>query len=238
WTKRDHAAEWKQWVSWLDHIHQRVSSIPGVTGSVFETKELSTHSPVLNIRWDGGALGITGEEIADRLFNTEPRISLSAGGRRRGGSDGETGVSITAHMMQPGDDRTVADRLHAELSNVKKSAPAPPAPPAADLTGEWNVRVEYLSSMSEHTLFLRQESGRIVGTHQGDFVSRDLYGSIDGDHVKFASQVGESHGFALSYRFTGLIQGSSQGNSMSGDLDLGEYRTAKWSATRHQFRRA
>jgi len=234
WTKRDHAAEWKQWLAWLDHINQRVSSIPGVKGSIFETKELSNHSPVLNIRWDGSALGIFGEQVAEQLLNGEPRIALSGGGRRRGGSGGETGVSITAYMMQPGDDKIVAEKLHATLSNVKKSAPKTPAPPAADLTGEWDVRVDYLASTSEHKLFLRQDSGRIVGTHQGDFISRDLYGSIDGDIVKFASQVGESHGFALGYRFTGTVQG----DSMSGDLDLGEYRSAKWSASRHQFRRA
>src|SRR4029078_8483003 len=36
WTKRDHAAEWKTWLSWLDEIAKRVSVIDGVTTSVFE----------------------------------------------------------------------------------------------------------------------------------------------------------------------------------------------------------
>ncbi|MGH9665842.1 MAG: hypothetical protein ACRD9L_15560, partial [Bryobacteraceae bacterium] len=142
WTRRDHDAEWKQWMSWLDHINQRVSSVSGVSGSISETKELSNHTPVLHLRWDAAALGITGDEIADQLVNTEPRISLSAaGGRRRGGGTGDTGVSITAYMMQPGDDRIVADRLHSVLSNVVKSAPKTPAPPAADLSGEWDARI-------------------------------------------------------------------------------------------------
>ncbi|MGH9667179.1 MAG: hypothetical protein ACRD9L_22375, partial [Bryobacteraceae bacterium] len=86
----------------------------------------------------------------------------------------------------------------------------------------------------DHKLFFRQESARLVGLHQGNFISRDLYGSIDGSSVKFSSQVGESHGFALSYHFTGTVDG----DNMSGDLDLGEYRKAKWLAKRHQFGRA
>ena len=36
WTKRDHANEWKTWLSWLDNIAKKVSVINGVTTSVFE----------------------------------------------------------------------------------------------------------------------------------------------------------------------------------------------------------
>ncbi|MEP7346066.1 MAG: aminotransferase class V-fold PLP-dependent enzyme [Gemmatimonadaceae bacterium] len=49
WKTRDHAAEWKTWLRWLDTISRRVTSVPGVTTSVFEPTELSNKSPVLNI---------------------------------------------------------------------------------------------------------------------------------------------------------------------------------------------
>jgi seryl-tRNA(Sec) selenium transferase len=45
WTKRDHPGEWKTWLSWLDHIAKKVSTIEGVTTSVFEPTELSNRSP-------------------------------------------------------------------------------------------------------------------------------------------------------------------------------------------------
>jgi seryl-tRNA(Sec) selenium transferase len=48
WTKRDHPAEWKTWLSYLDHIAKKVSTVAGVTTSVFEPTELSNRSPVLN----------------------------------------------------------------------------------------------------------------------------------------------------------------------------------------------
>jgi len=51
---------------------------------------------------------------------------------------------------------------------------------------------------------------------------------MDGARVTLASIVTERTGDALSYRFTGELSG----HTMSGTLDLGEYRSATWRATR------
>jgi L-seryl-tRNA(Ser) seleniumtransferase len=51
--------------------------------------------------------------------------------------------------------------------------------------------------------------------------------------VRISSNIGEVHGAAMSYRFTGKLEG----DRMSGSLDMGEYLGAKWSATRHAFGR-
>ncbi|HZS05487.1 MAG TPA: aminotransferase class V-fold PLP-dependent enzyme [Blastocatellia bacterium] len=239
WMKRDHKAEWNQWLSWMDHIAKRVSTVEGVTATVrSELGGLSNRSPGLNIRWDGAKLGITGAELAGILYNTEPRITLNAVGGNRGrgaASSGETGVSITAYMMSPGEEKVVAERLHALLSNPPRTKPKqPPRAPAADLSGQWDVRIEYIGSTSDHTLHLRQQDGYIMGSHQGDYVSRELYGTIEGDAVRLSSSWTEEHGDNLSYEFVGTVQG----DTLSGTLDLGEYLTAKWSAKRHEYRRA
>src|SRR5207248_3245501 len=155
------------------------------------------------------------------------------GGRGgRGGGNGQTGVSITAHMMSPGDDRIVADRIYDVLSAPRPSkSPEPPKAPAGDLTGRWDVRIEFAAGASDHTLHVRQQGNQLAGTHQGEFVARDFSGTIAGDEVRIASNVGENHGAALSYTFTGKVTG----DSMSGTLDLGEYLGAKWTAKRHVF---
>ena len=70
-----------------------------------------------------------------------------------------------------------------------------------------------------------------MGTHQGNFIARDLSGTIGGDDVQISSSVTEAHGDSLSYRFTGKLAG----DTMSGALDLGEYLNAKWTAKRHTF---
>lgn len=236
WTKRDHKAEWARWLSWLDGIAKHVSRIEGVTTSVTETTELSNRTPTLSIRWDPHKLGITGAALAKHLMDTEPRIA-TPGGRDLGA---ETSISITPYQMAPGDDTIVAERLYATLSNPPASArlvpPAPaaaPAPPINDLSGQWDVRIEYLASASTHTLHLRQTGTRVEGTHQGDFVARDLSGTIDGARVQFSSSYTERHGDSLNFRFTGNVTG----NEMAGALDMGEYLTGKWRATRHDYRR-
>ena len=239
WLKRDHKAEYDQWMSWMDHIAKRVSSIDGVTANVHEPRGLSNHSPALSIRWDTEKIGISGEDVSHTLFTTEPRITMTGGGGSgRGGENAsptETGVGIMAYMMQPGDERVVADRLHAVLSAAPKTKLVKETrPPAADISGEWDVHIDFAGGGSTHTLFLRQDANRLEGTHRGDYVARDLFGSISGDAVRMTSRYTEQHGDALTFTFSGTVKG----DSIAGDLDMDEYLKAKWSATRHQFRRA
>ena len=47
----------------------------------------------------------------------------------------------------------------------------------------------------------------IDGAHRGDFVSRDLTGTIDGDSVRIRSFLGEQNGDSLAYTFTGKVTG-------------------------------
>jgi L-seryl-tRNA(Ser) seleniumtransferase len=229
WVRRDHKAEWARWLSWLDHIAKRVSRIDGVTTDVRQPTELSNRSPSLAVRWDPSRIDITGAEVSRLLYETEPRIALGGGGRGRG----IAGVSVTAYMMSPGDEKIVADRLHAVLSAPPKMpAVNPPDPPATDLSGRWDVHIEFTGSTSEHTLHLRQTDGGILGTHQGDYVSRELSGSIEGNNVRMASSWTEQNGDSLMFRF----EGKATGDTMSGTLDMGEYLQAKWTAKKHAFR--
>jgi len=236
WTKRDHKAEWGQWVAWMEHIARRVSTVAGVTATVqAEPRGLSNRSPGLGIRWESAKLGITGAELTKLLLTTEPRITVGGGGRGGGATSGaDTGISITAYMMSPGDEKVAAERLHTLLSNPPRTQPQAPKAPATDLSGQWDVRIEYASGSSEHTLHLRQQGGQITGSHQGDYVSRELYGAIEGDAVRLTSSYTEENGDNLSYEFVGTVNG----DAISGALDLGEYLTAKWSAKRHNYRRS
>jgi len=237
WVKRDHDAEYKQWMAWMDQIGKRVSEIDGVKATVHEPEELSNHSPGLSIRWDTDKIGISGEQVSHTLFTTESRITVAGGGGGRGNGNGaatETGVSILAYMMQPGDAKIVGDRLHQVLSTAPKTKLVKETkPPAADLSGQWDVRIDFAAASSTHTIFIRQEGGRIEGTHQGDYTARELAGSISGDRVEMTSRVGEQHGAALTFKFSGTVSG----DSMSGNLDMEEYLKAKWTATRHAFGR-
>ena len=231
WLKRDHQAEWNQWVAWLDHISKRVSAVEGVTTSVVQPVGLSNRAPTLQIRWDRSRIGISGKTIYRQLLDTDPRV-VTPGGRDREGST-ESSISIMPYMMAPGDEKVVADKLYALLSKPPvRETDAPKAPPATDISGQWDVLIQYTAGSSSHRLHLRQQGNRIDGTHQGDFVSRDLTGTIDGDRVQVRSTYAEEHGDALLYSFDGKVSG----DEMSGRLDMGEYLSATWTAKRHQYR--
>jgi len=236
WTKRDHQAEWKTWLSWLDEIAKRVSTVEGVATSVREPQGLSNRSPGLTISWDPAKLHVSGEEVAEELATTKPRIALGVGGgggRGGGGAaadSGSTSVSITAWMMKPEDVKIVGDRLHAVLSQKRspKSSTAPP--PAVNLSGRWELNVEFFSSKSQHTLYLTQDGNRIQGSHKGDFSTRDIFGTIEGDQIKLRSQLSEP-GDSVGFIFAGTLAG----DTFAGPVFMGEYLSAKFTARRHTY---
>ena len=233
WVKRDHAAEWRQWVARCEHIADRLSKVAGVTATVQREPDatLSNRSPRVTIRWDSRSLGLTGARVVEILDTTEPRIALSAAGRGQGQDTpgGDTGVSVVVSMMSAGEEKVVAERIRQVLAQPPvRTAADPPAAPGANVAGLWDVDIRYAAGRSRHVLHLQQTDNRLEGIHQGDFLSRRISGTIAGQAVALASVVTERHGDALNYRFSGSVSGET----MSGELSLGEYRTATWTANR------
>jgi len=225
WKKRDHAAEWKTWLSYLDTIAKKVTTIPGVTTSVFEPTELSNKSPVLNIMWDPAKLNLTGEELAEITGRTKPRIAIGARSK-----DNTTSVQITTGQMQPGNDKIVADRIFEILSQKRNPKPTTMTAPAAVLTGRWEATIEFFSSTSRHMLNIEQDGNWIVGSHKGDFTIRDLAGTIEADKIILRSV---ERGEADNVPF--IFSATLKGDSFSGDIYMGEYRTAKFTATKYKY---
>jgi D-glucosaminate-6-phosphate ammonia-lyase len=223
WTKRDHAGEWKTWLSWLDNIAKKVSVIEGVTTSVFEPTELSNRSPVLNIYWDPSKLNITGEEIAEELARNKPRVAI--GGETR---DGKASISITTGQMQPGNDKIVADRIYGVLSQKRMPKPTTLDAPAANISGRWDADIEFFSSTSKHTFFMEQDGNWIQGSHRGEFTTRDMRGTMEGKTIKLRS-VDRHPGDSITFIFSGTLSGET----ISGSIYMGEYQTAKFTAKRN-----
>ncbi len=233
WMKRDHDAEWKTWTSWLESVGKRVSAIDGVTTTIVQPKGLSNRMPSLRVFWDRKRFGLAGDTVVRTLFDGDPRIGVFPA--RHDSDPALTGVTVNPYMMAAGEEKAVADRLFAILSNPprKEEAP-PPAPAATDLGGQWDVKVEYAAGSSNHALILRQRGNDIDGAHRGDFISRDVTGTIDGDTVRIRSFFGEQTGDSIAYTFTGKVRG----DEMGGALDMGEYLSGTWTARRRAGRRS
>jgi D-glucosaminate-6-phosphate ammonia-lyase len=231
WAKIDHKAEMAQWVTWLNNIAKRVSGIESVKTDVKEPAAglLDHVTPDLVISWDPAKLNITGQEVAEELGHTAPRIAVGAGGGG-GGAAGMTSISLVGYMMSPGDDKKAGDRIYEVLS--RKRSPKPPVvmkAPVANIAGRWDVTVEFFYGKSEQTFFIDKQDGNwLSGSHKATFAVRDLAGTIDGDQVKFQSTYS-----IPGDRITSIFFGTVSGDTMSGNIDMGEYITAKFTAKKY-----
>ncbi len=225
WTTRDHEAEWKRWMSWLDLISEKMLTIKGIETNITQPEGLSNHAPVLHIQWDPDQLNITGEEVAEEVARNKVRLAI--GSRTR---DNNTSVNITPNQMQPGNAEVVAERLYGILS--QKRVPPNDTLKAAnvDLSGHWDIEVFFPSSKSQHKLFVEQDGNWIQGKHQTDFELFDLVGMVEADLVKMRSNY-RIPGNSLTYLFSGEVKNEK----LTGSIFLGEYLTATFTGTRTPY---
>jgi D-glucosaminate-6-phosphate ammonia-lyase len=225
WVKRDHKAEWAMWESWLHEIATSVERVPGVTTSVRQpSADLSNRTPELVIQWDPAKLGASGQDIFKHLLETEPRINLAR--------SSANSVAVVPYQMQAGDEKVVADRLHAVLAKPPKSDPPPtPAAPSIHVAGVWELQLDFVYGSARHRLVFEQEGARLTGSHEGEFASGDLTGTVAGNRVRFQSSL-PTEGQRVSFQF----DGAEQGSKLAGTVALGEYGEASWTAERHNYR--
>ena len=226
WTTRDHQAEWNTWLSWLDDISKKVTKVDGITTEVTEPEGLSNRTPRLNISWDPDKLHITGEEIAEIVARNEPRIAIGARTEENG-----TSINITPSQMRPGDAKVVADRLFGILSKERGPRSDEMAPAKGNVSGRWDVEMDFFTSKSEHRFFLEQDGNWIKGSHQSDFSVQEIAGMAEGDEVKLRSRY-RAPGDGITYWFSGTLSG----DTLAGSVFLGEYLTAKFTAERSAYR--
>ncbi len=200
--------------------------MPTVRGEIRQPRGPSNVAPTLRVSWNAAKVGVTGARLAEALDAGRPRVIL--GGGDGVNAQGETSFSINPYMMMPGDDSVVARLILAVLTNPPKAEPAENPPASIQVTGRWDVDIEFGRGAARHALFLEQSGERLAGTHHGEFLSGDLRGSVQGDRVRFRS----SHryeGTSIGYGFDGTLANGV----LSGTIDLGEYGKARFTAKRH-----
>ena len=102
----DHAKEWKMLEDRAAHIANAAKSVKGVTVESY-APPLGNHTPSLRVSWDTTKL--TPKALQEALRNGNPSIEVV----------GEpTGISMTAWMLKPGEEKIVASRLKEELTKA------------------------------------------------------------------------------------------------------------------------
>jgi len=224
WFKRDHAAEWKTWESRLDLIARSVTRVSGVSAEIIGGPELTLNCPTLALKWDGKRLGISAEAVKKLLEEGTPRIFL-------GESTGDwmdpvaSSVTIRSLNMKPGQERAVAGRLFEVLSRPPMSLHSVRPTSPLDVSGRWDVYIEFVCGSAEHTFSLQQQGAQLTGTHKGEILTGDLSGVIEGDQVSLKSAQ-KYEGNWLRYKFVG----TADEKRIKGSVDLGQYGQALWTA--------
>ena len=105
---RDHEKEWELWENQIKLISDSASSVKGVETEIHVPPH-ANHVPSLYIRWDEKVVGITTDEMRKRLRDGHPSIE-TVGNKEQ--------VGITTWMMEPGQERIVAQRVKEVLQNA------------------------------------------------------------------------------------------------------------------------
>ena len=227
WYKRDHAAEWKQWQSWLDTIANRVKNLPSVTTEILQPEDLSNRSPELRVRWDANALKITGKELEAKLDAGTPRVLIgNATGVRPDRM--ASAINIMPYMMAPGEAEIVADAIYEGLTKPGNyENPVIPQGPTAQLAGSWVVLIDYLCGTGTQRVELKQNGGDINGMLYGEIYTAQLSGKVQANQLQMKGTMPTS-GYEVQWTF----HGTNTGDRLEGTADMGEYGKVPWKAYR------
>lgn len=215
-------AEYAVWESWYKMIAGEIGAISGVTTKILPPAGASPF-PVMSVAWDPAKIKLTGQEVHDQLLNGNPRIMSHAGGEA-------TSFVIRAVAMRPEHPALVAKRLSEVFRSGMGKTSKTGAAPAVDVTGSWEVDIEFSSGKTRHTLVFDPASGnsnKRRGLHIGQTARQRFQAKLEGDAILVNSTL-PLEGMTVHYAFSGKVQG----NAMTGEISLGEFGKGRFTARR------
>jgi D-glucosaminate-6-phosphate ammonia-lyase len=106
--KRDHAADRREHHAMLERAARRLAGLPTVFTELITNDDYS-HSPRLSVQWDEAKLGVTLDQMMERLLNGEPAIVATDMTSYR--PNWKRGIGIFPYNLRPGEEIIVADRV-------------------------------------------------------------------------------------------------------------------------------
>jgi len=105
-TKRDHAAEWREWEKRVKYIADTVTPLTGIKTETF-VPEIANAVPHLRITWDESRIKLKVTDVKKKLLEGEPSIEVRPSGPEV--------LEVAVWMMEPGEAQTVARRIREVL---------------------------------------------------------------------------------------------------------------------------
>jgi len=217
-TGRDHEAEWRMWEGFLETIRAAIADLPTLETEIIQPG-MANNAPQLKISWDPDVLYCTPEQAHQELWDGEPRVALHLL---------PDGLRVMPYMMELGDDAVAARRL-SEVLRDRQPVAAETVVDAApvDVSGQWRIHNDYVYGSSDHSALIEQNGQQLTGEYQGQFDRVPLSGQVVGDAVEFGITLGcQINRVRYTYR------GTLRDGVLSGEVSLGEFGSAQWTANR------
>jgi L-seryl-tRNA(Ser) seleniumtransferase len=112
----DHKARGEQFEKWVADWSAALNQIPGVKAERTFPNGAGQAVPRTKVTIDVDRLGITGDEVVQRLLDGDPAIAIAP--------DGPTTFYLNPYTLQPGEEKIVQEHLVALLQSVQQPSAA------------------------------------------------------------------------------------------------------------------
>ena len=99
----NHGALAAEWQGRLELISRQIARVPGVSTAFF-VPDIANHVPHMQITWDPAKISLTPQQASQLLRESKPAIVMGA-------AEDRPGLAMNSFMLQPGEDKIVADQL-------------------------------------------------------------------------------------------------------------------------------
>ncbi len=93
--------------------------------------------------------------------------------------------------------------------------------------GDWQIDIEFVHGRARHAVHLVQAGDDLTGRYRSRYGEHEVSGHVDGNRVDLRVSIHHEHAGAR-YGFEGELANGV----ISGAVDLGEYWSGAWKATR------
>ena len=190
--------------------------------------------PRLRVSWDRWEYPLDGLALRQHVVDGEPRIMLDDN------SATEDSIVIDPFQLQPGEAAQVGDAIAAVLLEARGATPEPHHPPASEIAGNWQLRVDFLQGSRVHRLEIEQRGPDLAGHQRSTQFEGPVSGRLSGDLIQL-SFTSRYEGSTICYFLDGQIRdGAMSGKAVLGAasdqnhgiVNRSQFGTGRWQASR------
>jgi hypothetical protein len=230
---RDHAAERQKWYDDLEVVAERVGALHGAGGELVEPAGVD-RVPRLRVFWDRWQYPLEGLALRRRVLDGEPRVMLDDN------SATDNSIEIDPFQLQPGEAAQVGDAIVGALREAHRAEPAPALAPESEITGNWELRVDFLQGSRVHRLEIEQRGPELAGHQRSTHFEGPVSGWVNGDLVQL-SFTSRYEGSTICYFFDGEIRDGKMSGTAAlgaasdqnhGIVNRSQFGPGRWQASR------